>query len=410
VTKIERATGNAGTPWAATQYAYFPTGRVASTTDADGRVTRFTYDAANRLVLTIDPEMRQTKKVYDAASQVIEERRGVGTPAEQAYATFAYTPNGKQAWIKDAKLNQTVYAYDGYDRLQKTTFPDATYEQLAYTIVDTVASKRTRGNQLIVNTYDVMDRLSTHLVPQPGAAPAILTSTAYDAAGRPTSIGDNTGHSLVYAFDSAKRVVSVTQSAPTFTGTRVVSYTFDPAGNKTRTTWADGYYVQYQYDALNRMTTAAENGTFLLATYIYDPLSRRTSLVYGNGASQGFTYSTQGDLLTLASTMTGASNTTTNTFTKAHQLASEAASNAAWAYVPAAFQTTNYAAANNLISTSISRSARTPRKRLAMMRAATSRATERGRSLTTQRTCCDPQQVPPTRARINTIRSDGGRC
>jgi hypothetical protein len=68
-----------------------------------------------------------------------------------------------------------------YDWLTKTTFPDETYELLATTIVDTVESKRTRGNQLIVNA---MDRLATHLVPQP-TGPAILTSTAYDAAGRP---------------------------------------------------------------------------------------------------------------------------------------------------------------------------------------------------------------------------------
>jgi hypothetical protein len=35
----------------------------------------------------------------------------------------------------------------------------------------------------------------------------------------------------------------------------VVSYLLDLAGNKTRTTWADGYYVAYAYDTLNRMTT-----------------------------------------------------------------------------------------------------------------------------------------------------------
>ena len=108
------------------------------------------------------------------------------------------------------------------------------------------------------------------------------------------------------------------EAAPTFTGTRVVAYQLDAAGNKTRTTWADGYTVAYAYDQLNRMTTATENGTYLLATYIYDPLSRRTSLVYGNGTSQGAAFTTQGDLLTLASTLTGTANTTTNTFTKAH--------------------------------------------------------------------------------------------
>ncbi|MBP6014640.1 MAG: RHS repeat-associated core domain-containing protein [Alphaproteobacteria bacterium] len=86
----------------------------------------------------------------------------------------------------------------------------------------------------------------------------------------------------------------------------------------------------------------------MLATYVYDTLSRRTSLVYGNGTAQGYTYSTQGDLLTLASTLSGTANTYTNTFTKARQLASETASNTAWSYVPVTFQTTAYSAANNL--------------------------------------------------------------
>ena len=186
------------------------------------------------------------------------------------------------------------------------------------------------------------------LVPQPGAAPAILTTTTYDLAGRTTGISDNTGHSLAMAFDTAMRPVSVTQSAPNFAGTRVVAYQLDAMGNKTRTTWADGYYVNYAFDALGRMTTATENGTFVLATYVYDALGRRTSLVTGNGASQGYTYSTMGDLLTLAHTLTGTANTYTNTFTPSHRLASENVSNSAWAFVPTVFQTTAYAAANNL--------------------------------------------------------------
>jgi RHS repeat-associated protein len=96
------------------------------------------------------------------------------------------------------------------------------------------------------------------------------------------------------------------------------------------------------------MTTASETGILVLATYIYDPLSRRTNLVYGNGASQAYTYTTQGDMLTLAHAMTGTAATYTNTFTKAHQIASENLSNAAWAYASATFQTTAYSAANNL--------------------------------------------------------------
>ncbi|MFM9863975.1 MAG: hypothetical protein ACKVRO_10240 [Micropepsaceae bacterium] len=60
------------------------------------------------------------------------------------------------------------------------------------------------------------------------------------------------GHSLVYHFDTAKRVDWVDQQAPAFSGTRRVAYELDLAGNKTRTYWPDGYNVKYDYDALNR--------------------------------------------------------------------------------------------------------------------------------------------------------------
>jgi YD repeat-containing protein len=81
----------------------------------------------------------------------------------------------------------------------------------------------------------------------------ILTATTYDLAARPTAISDSTGQTLTYGFDSARRVISVAQTAPGVSGTRTVSYQLDAAGNKTRAIWADGYYVTYAFDALNRL-------------------------------------------------------------------------------------------------------------------------------------------------------------
>jgi hypothetical protein len=167
-------------------------------------------------------------------------------------------------------------------------------------------------------------------------------------AGRTLTVYDTAGQGLTYGLDSAKRVTSVAQSAPNITGTRTVTYELDKAGNKTRAIWPDSYYVTYQFDDINRMTTVTENGTFVLATYVWDPLSRRTSLAYGNGTTQSYSYSKAGDLETHTHTITGNSNTWTNSYTKAHQLLSEAASNAAWVFQPAVNETTSYSQANNL--------------------------------------------------------------
>jgi RHS repeat-associated protein len=167
-------------------------------------------------------------------------------------------------------------------------------------------------------------------------------------AGRTLTVYDTAGQGLTYGLDSAKRVTGVAQSAPNITGTRTVTYELDKAGNKTRAIWPDSYYVTYQFDDINRMTTVTENGTFVLATYVWDPLSRRASLAYGNGTTQSYSYSKAGDLETHTHTITGNSNTWTNSYTKAHQLLSEAASNAAWVFQPAVNETTSYGSANNL--------------------------------------------------------------
>ena len=92
-------------------------------------------------------------------------------------------------------------------------------------------------------------------------------------------MSDTTGQGLSYGFDAAKRVISASQTAPNITGMRTLTYWLDAAGNRTRTIWPDGYYVVRDYDDINRPTTVRENGTFVLATYVHDPLSRRTSLV-----------------------------------------------------------------------------------------------------------------------------------
>ncbi|MFN9357573.1 MAG: RHS repeat protein, partial [Alphaproteobacteria bacterium] len=129
---------------------------------------------------------------------------------------------------------------------------------------------------------------------------------------------------------------------------QTIAHWLDAAGNRTRTIWPDGYYVVRDYDDINRPTIVRENGTFVLATYVHDPLSRRTSLVYGNGTTQSYAWSQAGDLTGHTHTLSGTANTWTLGYSKAHQLVSEAASNAAWGHVASVDETTSYGAANNL--------------------------------------------------------------
>ncbi|MBK6299237.1 MAG: hypothetical protein IPF48_15720 [Sphingomonadales bacterium] len=59
---------------------------------------------------------------------------------------------------------------------------------------------------------------------------------------------------LGFTYDALSR--NLTQSGPLGS----VSYQYDLAGRRTRTTWPDAFYVTYDYDVTDNVTTIRENG------------------------------------------------------------------------------------------------------------------------------------------------------
>ncbi|MFX7010013.1 hypothetical protein ABTI12_20185, partial [Acinetobacter baumannii] len=79
-----------------------------------------------------------------------------------------------------------------------------------------------------------------------------------------------------------------------------LTYQYDPAGNRTRTTSPDQNYVQFGYDKAGLILTAGENGATsglaLLASFSYDNLGRRLGVTYGNGTVRSYGYDNVGRL------------------------------------------------------------------------------------------------------------------
>ncbi len=296
---------------------------------------------------------RAVSTTYDLIGEVLQERHAAGTASEIVYATHTWSPDGKELSVADANGNLTAYAYDGFDRMARQTYPSPTtaglsnpadYESFVYDANGNVTGHRIRGGVTITSTYDALDRLIRRLVPAFGAQGAdVTTATAYDRAGRETAVSDTLGNTIVSTYDTAGRLSATTRTTPALAA-RTVSYQYDAASNRTRLTWPDGYYVQYAFDALDRMSTASENGATTLGTYSYDPLSRRTGLAYGNGTSVGYGYTAGGDLASLVHDLAGTSGdaTTTLTHNLAHQLSGESVTNPAWRLASPATGSTTY--------------------------------------------------------------------
>jgi RHS repeat-associated protein len=302
---------------------------------------------------------RIVKTTYDAAGQVTKTTSAYGITGQQADdATLTYTSNGKTQTVKDAENNLTTYQYDGHDGLAKTYFPSATkgagssngsdYEELGFDAGSNVTSLRNRAGQTISLSYDALNRLTLKDLPDSGA----LIGDGYyryDNVGRLTSISTDPINTLVsFSYDGLGRV---TQENHASFGAKTFAY--DLAGRRTRMTWKDGVYVDYDYLVTGETEKIRENGATseigVLATFAYDDLGRRTSLTRGNGTVTSYGYDAVSRLTSLGQDFAGTTHDLTLGFgyTPAGQIASNTRSNDLYAWTGHGSGTTS-ATANGL--------------------------------------------------------------
>jgi RHS repeat-associated protein len=290
---------------------------------------------------------RISKNVYDAAGQVTKIQRGVGSTLVQDYVTTAYTLNGKRDWLEDANGNRTDFTYDGFDRVRQVNYPQLTigahaanasdYDRFGYDANNNRISLRMRsGDSDTVNyTYDVLNRETLRDMPGGTATDAF---SGYDLLGRRLYVrhASTSGQGITYTYDAWGGVLTEAQYG------RTLSYQHDEAGNRTRITWPDTNYVEYTYDASNRMDQVRENGAAsgagLLADYAYDAIGRRASVTRGNGAITTISYDAASRPSSLVENLSGTSQDLTLgfSFLPSSQIATRSISNDGYKYAPAA--------------------------------------------------------------------------
>jgi len=110
-------------------------------------------------------------------------------------------------------------------------------------------------------------------------------------------------------------------------------------------TWPDAFYVTYDLDTVGGVTGIRENGSALLASYVYDNLGRLVTKTLGNGNVTSFTYDTAQRLATMTRDFSGTGSDQTSTFTwnaASQQVAQDVTNTSIIAPAPGA-ATANYA-------------------------------------------------------------------
>jgi RHS repeat-associated protein len=352
LTKVERGTvvSQSDAHWTAfnalewTEFSYDLMGRKRQqTTFGSGTayaVTVFNYDGSGRLKCTavrMDPAQwstqtdacvpqttgpygpdRISQNFYNLAGERTTLRAGVGTSVEADEETSTYTGNGKLWTVTDGEGNRTTYSYDGHDRLLRTNYPHVSidgvssatdYEQLSYDPNGNITQRRLRDGQVIGYSYDNLNRMSLKDLPAPETD---VTYHEYDLQGHLTSVSN--GISISASWDAlGNQRVEYGPQGP-------MSYDYDAAGRRIKTTWPDGVYVTQEFYRTGEVREIRESGNpsaaTVLAEYFYDDRGNRVGVHHANGSSTSYVPDSVSRLSSLTLDIAGTSHDSTSAFTR----------------------------------------------------------------------------------------------
>jgi RHS repeat-associated protein len=298
--RLTSVTNNLGQ---ATHYGYDGEANVTSVTDALGNTTRYAYDAANQLTQETDALGHSTTYTYDLVGNVtgITDRNG----RQRSFTYDALNRQTQEQWIANGTAIATFnYGYDAVDNLTSAGDANSAYQL----------------------TYDVLDRLTSVDNQGTPKQPHIVLSYGYDAVGNETSVRDNTGVQVNSSYNANDWLTSRSWSGPgidpvqvnfrynvrggltdiqrfanTSSTPQVIGqshFTYDPAGNLTGLTHADGQnnplvqYV-YQYNAADELTSETHHGQ--TTNYHYDAIGQLLGTDNGSQPGQSYAYDANGN-------------------------------------------------------------------------------------------------------------------
>ncbi|MBW7474555.1 hypothetical protein K0T92_07340 [Paenibacillus oenotherae] len=294
------------------EYTYNPSnGNVLSIKDGKGYTTSYQYDLLGRLVKYTNPDQTMGIIKYYDSQNMIEQTDETGITSFTAWnplgwmvqsgtvertgrkkkQSSSYDAQGRLVAAEDAIGNQTTYAYDGFSRPTRTTYPDLSYDEMIYDdVAQTKKAIDAEGNA-IIESYDKLGQVLSQSEVIDGVT-SLLTSYSYNAAGQVLTATDSKGQITRNGYDFLGRLKEVISA-----NNETTQYRYNALGLITQTIFPDQKIKQNEYDGMGRRikTIDANNKQ---EKYVYDKNGNLDRLVDKKGTEFYYSYSSKNQLLT----------------------------------------------------------------------------------------------------------------
>jgi RHS repeat-associated protein len=240
-------------------------------TDAAGQVWSYTYNGAGQLLTVTDPLSNVTTYAYDSTGRLST----ITDANSTTWKTFTYSSTcGGGSYINcdlpssitDSEGRTVSYAWDGFDRLTTTTYPDGTTDVNDYTFQSGTYSgdpslelrKQTdRLSRVTTRAYDADQRLTSITEPTSGSSTRTTTYNYY-ANGVLEDLIDANSNDTHWAIDIQSRPTSKT-------------YAYGTGSAKTET---------YAYETTTSRLKSVTDALSQVKTFAYDDANERTGITY----------------------------------------------------------------------------------------------------------------------------------
>ncbi|MEU2898615.1 DUF6531 domain-containing protein [Streptomyces sp. NPDC001273] len=280
-----------------TGYTYDANDNVTKITDAAGETVSSVYDKNNRLTSSTNQLGRTTTYAYDADSNLLSRTSPLGHKE-----SWTYDADGRQATAVDPRGNAsgadpaqytTTYGYDPAGNPTTVTDPLGGVTTTAYDAAGNLTKKTTpRGSTGYI--YDPRGLLTKvdHSDSTPDA------TFGYDDAGQLTARA-NSKISEDFVYDAVGNL----------TKTRGFAYTYDAAGQMLTRKYSDGNTITYTYDNDGRTATMLADGK--TTRYTWNPAGNLTKSALPNTETEDRAYDRAGRLTAVTSAKAGTTVTKT---------------------------------------------------------------------------------------------------
>lgn len=257
-----------------------------------GQQLVYGYDANGNLTTRTDAAGRTTTAVYDEHNRI----RTVTTP-DLGITAYAYNPEGRVQTVTDPRGLVTSFAYNGFGEVLTRTSPDTGTTRYVYDSGGRPISETRADSRTILYGWDAVDR------PTSRSSGGVSETFTYDEGGygkgKLTRVNDATGQTA-FQYSAAGELLQ--QAATILSSTYTIGWEYDAAGRLTKLTYPDLQALVFGYDSAGRLASVTRGGAVVADSFLYQPATDlRYAWRFGNNLSRLLTLDTDGRVSQISS-------------------------------------------------------------------------------------------------------------